>query len=112
MRVMTGWRVVRIAPWVGATLLPGFAAVAQQADSVVGRSLSGEYCMTCHVISPASGSGWTDAPSFVSIARRPGTTQAGLSAMIQKPHADMLNDQRPKPEADAIAAYIMSLRRR
>ena len=68
-------------------------------------------CQQCHVIVPSNGAGWTDAPSFESIANRSGQTAAALSATIQKPHLHMLNDQRPKPEADLLAAYIISLRK-
>lgn len=89
-------------------------ALAQPApgDAAAGRQLAEQYCVSCHVIVPSSQRGWTDAPSFEAIANRPGVTQAQLSTVAQKPHENMLNDQRPKAEADAIAAYIMSLRKR
>jgi mono/diheme cytochrome c family protein len=80
--------------------------------AAAGKALAQQYCVSCHVIGPSNQAGWTDAPSFVAIANKPGTTAAGLSAIIQKPHMNMLNDQRPKPEADALATYIVSLRKR
>jgi len=77
-----------------------------------GKALAEQYCVSCHVIVPSNQAGWTDAPPFAAIANRPGATAASLSAIIQKPHMNMLNDKRPKPEADALAAYIISLRKR
>lgn len=76
-----------------------------------GKRLAQQYCATCHVVAPSTQGGWTDAPSFQSIAQRPEATVTRLSGFIQKGHLDMMNDQRPKPEADALAAYIVSLRR-
>jgi hypothetical protein len=64
------------------------------------------------MVTPSGARGWTDAPAFEAIANRPGTTVATLSAIIQKPHMKMLNTERPKGEADAIAAYIISLHQR
>jgi mono/diheme cytochrome c family protein len=100
-------------------LVVAAAGLARQADAqavpntaAAGKALAEQYCASCHVIVASNQAGWTDAPSFVAIARKPGTTAAGLSAIIQKPHMNMLNDQRPKPEADAMATYIISLRKR
>jgi len=92
----------------------GHAAAAQPARDQVatGRNLAGQYCVTCHVITPSEQGSWTDAPKFTAIANRPGITAAAISATVQKSHVNMMNDQRPKPEADAIAAYVMSLRKR
>lgn len=94
------------------------AVVAQCGDAqsapnnvVTGQKLAEQYCAQCHVIVPGGPAGWTDAPSFEAIANRPGTTAAKLSAFIQKQHMHMLNTARPRGEADAIAAYIVSLRK-
>jgi len=103
--------------------LLAFAAIAsllQIADSVgqtrlgpvaVGRHLAEQFCTPCHLIAPTGFSSWTDAPDFDAIAHRRGVTAQQLSAIIQEPHMHMLNTERPPGEADAIAAYIMSLRR-
>jgi mono/diheme cytochrome c family protein len=79
--------------------------------AAAGKQLAQQYCVTCHIITPAGNGGWTDAPRFDAIANRPGVSAAQISAFVQKPHMNMLNDQRPKAEADAIAAYILSLRK-
>ena len=77
-----------------------------------GKQLAQQYCVTCHVIAPTGNGGWTDAPRFYAIANRPDVSAAQISAFQGKPHMNMLNDQRPKAEADAIATYILSLRKR
>ena len=101
-----------------AFVVAGLAVTAQSPtaqpvrDTAAGKRLAEQYCVSCHVIVPSGQRGWTDAPSFQAIAGRPGVTAAQLSAVIQQPHTKMLNDQRRKTEADAIAAYIVSLRKR
>jgi mono/diheme cytochrome c family protein len=79
--------------------------------AAAGQQLAEKYCVTCHIIGPSGHGGWTDAPRFDAIANRPNVSAAQISAFVQKPHMNMLNDQRPKPEADAIATYILSLRK-
>ena len=98
---------------IGATLHAG-ATMAETARGQVaaGRALARSQCATCHVVEPSGKAGLTDAPSFVTIARKRGVTAAEFSAYIRKPHMNMLNDQRPAEEADALAAYIVSLRGR
>jgi cytochrome c len=89
------------------------SANAQSAtkNAAAGQALAQQYCAECHMVVPSSKRGWTDAPAFVEIASRQGTTQAKLSAFIQKPHMHMLNSGRLPHEADTISAYIMSLRK-
>jgi mono/diheme cytochrome c family protein len=93
---------------------PAGTASAQPVPNTAaaGLRLSEQYCITCHTVVPSRERGWTDAPSFPEIANRPGVTAAKLSEVVQKPHMNMMNDQRPKDEADAIATYIISLRGR
>lgn len=76
-----------------------------------GRQLAQHYCAACHVLDPNDTRGMTDAPAFVVLANRPGTTEQTLSRFIQKPHLQIPDTGRPPAEADAIAAYIMSLRK-
>ena len=49
---------------------------------------------------------------FPDIAGRPTTNAAALMAVMSKPHLDMLYMPQPQPDAAALAAYILSLRRR
>jgi cytochrome c len=86
-------------------------ASAETPNAAAGLKLAEQYCVRCHQIAPNGKRGWTDAPAFEAIAKRPGSTTETLSATIQKPHMKMLNTGRPADEADEIAVYIMSLRK-
>ena len=91
------------------TTPPGAAWAATPAAQA-GLKLAQQYCTECHVVVPSASPGWTDAPSFQTIANRPDWTVPVLSGFIQKPHMHMLNTGRPQAEASEIAAYIVSLR--
>lgn len=94
-------------------LVAAQSAYAQPAakDAAIGQKLSEQFCTECHVVVPNGAGGWTDAPSFDAIANKKDVTRAKLTSFIQRPHMHMLNTQRPEGEADAIATYIMSLRK-
>jgi mono/diheme cytochrome c family protein len=96
-----------------ATLLACSAAgQAQQATPAEGRRIAERYCARCHVVAPGGGAGWTDAPAFVEIAQDPKVTRAWMRDFVTKLHMHMLNTDRSPAEADAITAYLLSLRRR
>jgi cytochrome c len=107
-RLSSGWIVLMAVG--GLAIMPG-AIAAPSPQAAAGLKLSQQYCAECHQVSPSSKSGWTDAPAFDVIANRPGTTVARLDAVIEKPHMKMLNTGRPPEEANAIATYILTLRK-
>ena len=94
---------------LGSGLLPD-TCLAQSASVSEGHQLAQKTCATCHVIVPNGHASWTDAPSFESVANRPGITQQWLAAFVQKPHMHMLADQYTPAQANAIASFILSLR--
>ena len=102
-------RCVRVAAFgfIIASLLAHSAA----AQLATGKTIAEQSCARCHIVAPGGGTGWTDAPTFQAIADRDGASSAKLSAFIQQPHLHMLDTARPPAEANALAAYIMSLRR-
>jgi mono/diheme cytochrome c family protein len=103
------WMLIWIcaaAAALGLAIVPFYASAAP----TPGLALSQKYCVRCHMIAPTAKQGWTDAPAFDALANRPGTTIASLTAIIEKPHMNMLNTARPANEAHEIAAYIMTLR--
>ena len=108
------WKLVwfcAAAAALGLLIVRFGAFAAPPAKGEAGRELSHRYCIQCHLIAPAASKGWTDAPAFDTIANRPATTLAGLTAFIQQPHMHMLNTGRPPAEATEIATYILSLRK-
>ena len=98
------------AGWLLAAPGHGHAQAGPRGAAAGGR-LAQQYCSQCHVVTPSDQTGWTSAPSFEAIANRKGVTAAGLSTFIQQPQPAMLHTNRPRDEADALAAYIMSLHR-
>ncbi|HVZ10230.1 c-type cytochrome [Rhodopila sp.] len=93
-----------------AGMLAAGTSIAAAAGDPRGQKLAEQYCTRCHVIDQSGKAGWTNAPSFMSLANRPGTTMQSLEKVIGQPHMDMVNLPRPPAETQAIAAYIMSLR--
>jgi cytochrome c len=115
-KIMSVTSSARILPYVAVTIclaiVPRHAFADAPPNAAAGLKLAQQNCVACHQIAPTSKRGWTDAPAFEAIANRPGSTTETLSATIQKPHMKMLNTGRPVAEANEIAVYIMSLRRR
>ena len=104
--------ILYVAAAICLATVPRHAFADTPPTAAAGLKLAEQYCVACHQIAPSSRRGWTDAPAFEAIANRPGSTTEMLSATIQKPHMKMLNTQRPAAEANDIAVYIMSLRKR
>ncbi len=102
---------IRILAASGLVLLPAVAGAAPPAKAAAGLQLAQKYCTECHQVVPSRTTSWTDAPDFEVIANRPHSTVAGLDSFIRKPHMKMLNTERPPPEANEIATYIMTLRK-
>lgn len=106
-------RLTAGAALVAALLLLVRPAAAQTAATVeAGHRLADRYCANCHVIVRNGPGGWTDAPSFASIADRPNVSSAWLQGVITKEHVHMLNLPRDPADARTIAAYILSLRQK
>ena len=97
------------------TVLAAGAACAQglPGDAGAGRELALSHCASCHAIArlplwpPLS-----RARSFADIARSPETTELGLRAFLQTPHARMPNLVLSRPQTDDVISYILSLRSR
>ncbi len=85
---------------------------AESSDVAKGHALAQANCARCHVVTASGKAGWTNAPSFGSIANRPTTTMASLEQVVEQPHMKMVNLPRSPAEARQIAAYIMSLRQK
>jgi mono/diheme cytochrome c family protein len=88
---------------VAAQDLPG--------DPQAGRRLAENWCRECHATVAGSTSAHPNAPDFVSIAARPGTTALSLNVFLRSSHKTMPNLMMERREADEFVAYILSLKR-
>jgi len=100
--------VLGAAGVLAALAVPIHAQSPEQARK--GFQLADQYCAVCHVIVRNGPAGWTDAPSFAAIAERPNVTAAWIENVVMRSHVNMMNLPRAKPDAQALAAYILSLR--
>jgi mono/diheme cytochrome c family protein len=85
-------------------------AAASQ-DIAKGESIARTWCAGCHSIEasgPELGSG---PPSFMSVARKPGTNKATLRIFLSTAHAKMANYALSQDEIADVSAYILSLRK-
>jgi cytochrome c len=105
-----GWMCGLVSVLCVAAFAASVRAQSAPKNVAVGQRLASEHCARCHVAVLNGEAGWTDAPSFAAIANRPQTTAAKLSAFIQQPHMHMLDLPLPPVQANAVAAYIISLR--
>lgn len=106
-----------------AIVLCGLASAVSAADNNVesGRNVARNLCSTCHDVSadqqfpPAL---VNPAPTFVSIANRPGTTRESLRNFLHGTHGNISAFPAKMPDLKltdqqkaAAAAYIFSLRK-
>jgi cytochrome c len=109
-----------IRPWCGgaaittaASLLVASAAAAPAADERIetGRDLATRMCAVCHM-NPGQGekSGPMGVPSFTAIANRRAEDHARIVEWLRSRPAIMPDHNVTWAEADALAAFIMSLR--
>jgi mono/diheme cytochrome c family protein len=94
-------------------------ALGQQAKVADGREIALKVCAICHVVAEDQAVAPTlkpPAPSFPDIAARPAVTEAFLRDFLTKPHGQaralsaMPGFVMPSYRADAVIAYVMSLK--
>jgi len=101
---------------MAATILLSIAvnrAVAQKSPNPrLGYSLAKRLCSSCHIIAgePRVDSMLVDAPSFASVADKPGQSIEAIAGRIVIPHAEMPRIKLSRDEIAALSAYIFSLR--
>jgi mono/diheme cytochrome c family protein len=94
-------------------LFPVHKAAGQKpADPKLGLSLAKRLCSSCHVIGGERrlDSMLVDAPSFVSIANKPGQSVEVIAGRIVIPHSVMPLTKLTRNEIAALSVYIFSLR--
>ncbi|MGP0091373.1 MAG: c-type cytochrome [Xanthobacteraceae bacterium] len=86
---------------------PGLAA-----DANNGERLARRWCVGCHVVAPDQRRPATDAaPTFATIASRPGFDAARVALFLLDPHPKMPDMSLTRNEAADLAAYIKTLAR-
>ena len=89
-----------------------FAAPGQAFDAAQGRVLAERLCAACHM-NPGQGekSGALGVPSFQAIANRRAQDHARIVDWLRSRPAMMPDHKVTWDEADALAAFILSLRK-
>jgi mono/diheme cytochrome c family protein len=99
---------------MGAALMLPAALPAAAADDVAkGAELAHALCAECH-LNEGQGEkqGTMGIPGFVAVANRPSQTFDGILAWLKSVPPVMPNHHLSQDEMYALAAYIMSLRKR
>jgi mono/diheme cytochrome c family protein len=99
--------------WIGRSVvvLAALAAMpAFAADPDHGETLVKRWCASCHLVANDQKSATTEAPSFASVAKRPGFDEAKVAFFLLDPHPKMPNMELSRSEASDIAAYIATLK--
>jgi cytochrome c len=93
-------------------LFPVHKAGQKPPDPKLGLSLAKRLCSSCHVIGGERrlDSMLVDAPSFVSIANKPGQSVEVIAGRIVIPHSVMPLTKLTRNEIAALSVYIFSLR--
>src|SRR5262245_34326048 len=97
----------------GLLSIAGSQAAAQKSPNPrLGYSLAKRLCYACHIIAgePRIGSMLVDAPSFASVANKPGQSIEAIAGRIVIPHSVMPQVKLTRDEIAALSAYIFSLR--
>lgn len=98
-----------------ALLLAGCATPERGIDPVVtaeagariarGEAVVARWCADCHALAVDT----ADAPSFRTIAQRPGRDEAHLAVFLREDHFPMTTFRLFDHERDDVAAFIVSL---
>jgi mono/diheme cytochrome c family protein len=98
------------------------SALGQEAQTTAdGRAIALKVCAKCHVVTADQAVPPTmkpPAPPFAEIAARPNVTKTFLRDFLLKPHGEaramsaMPGFLMPSRQADAVIAYLMSLKTR
>ena len=97
----------------------GGGGTASVGDVRNGRKVADLWCSECHRVAPDQPSGArpghtlpppVDAPSFMTVAARPGVDAASLSTFLDDLHLPMPTFRLSPEERRDVTAYILSLR--
>jgi mono/diheme cytochrome c family protein len=115
-RIMAGFGAAAVA----LAALSGCIPNGARPDPSRGRAIADTWCSECHRISPDQPSGSrpghimpppVTAPSFMSVAARPGIDAAQLRAFMADLHPPMPTFRLSATEKEDVIAYILTLQR-
>ena len=86
----------------------GLPSLAAAADATVGKQLAERWCQSCHAIGANQPMAVTEAPTFASIARKPGFDEAKVATFLLEPHPKMPSIGLSRDAAADLAAFIAS----
>jgi mono/diheme cytochrome c family protein len=96
--------------FVGFVLVAAGSARAQ--DVTAGKRIAEASCNNCHVVGAEKRAAGNDAaPTFLSIAQMPSTTEMSLAAFLSTPHRHMPDLMLSRAEIRDVSGYILSLRK-
>jgi mono/diheme cytochrome c family protein len=87
-----------------------FSPPADAQDASRGAEIARQWCSACHLVAASQLPAPTVAPTFSSIARRPGFDVNVLQSSLLAPHPRMPERGLSREEAADLTAYIRSLR--
>ena len=87
-----------------------FSSSAWAADARNGEVLARRWCMSCHVVAPDQRGTASEAPPFVSVAKRPDFDAHKLAFFLLNPHPKMPDMGLSRGAAEDLSAYIGSLK--
>jgi mono/diheme cytochrome c family protein len=89
-----------------AATTAAFPAIAGDAGN--GKKLAERWCQSCHVIAANQPMAVTEAPTFASIAKKPGFDEAKVATFLLEPHPKMPPIGLSRDAAADLAAFIAS----
>jgi len=99
----------RTAAQVLALLAALATGAAARADTARGEKLAKQWCASCHIVSSDQARGADFAPTFASIAKRPGFTANRTAQFLMRSHPRMPGVHLTRDEARDLGAYIATL---
>jgi mono/diheme cytochrome c family protein len=107
--IRLAWAVVLILAVL--LLVRQHGASGAAADASRGERLAAAWCSDCHAIGPRTSPSGRRAPDFAAIAAQPAMTELMLKVFLRTSHPTMPNLIIEPADADALAQYILGLRR-
>ncbi len=92
-----------------ALLTASATGAAAAGDSARGAKLAKQWCASCHIVSSDQARGADFAPTFASIAKRPGFTADRTAQFLMRSHPRMPDVHLTRDEARDLGAYIATL---